>query len=79
MHTLLNTTVNEGIIMAQKICTAGVVGSLSFVVLKQDTGVISSIRYEENEILTYHDDINQATEWTDRKLIHMIGKQYETD
>ncbi len=67
--------------MARKICTAGVVGSYSFMVLDQDRSgdVVSVIKGEYDEILTRHPDVNIATEWTERKLRELIGKRYEAD
>lgn len=63
--------------MARKICTAGVVGSFSFMVFEYDKGVISCIRNEHDEITTEHIEIDFATQWTERRLRELIGKQYE--
>ena len=63
--------------MARKICTAGVVGSYSFVVLAHKDGAESSIRNDCDEITARHDDFDFATQWTDGMLRDLIGKQYE--
>lgn len=64
--------------MGRKVCTVGVVGSISFMVLDQDkNGVVSSIRDQNEEIITHHIDIEQATQWTERTLKDLIGRRYE--
>lgn len=64
--------------MGRKICTAGVVGSISFMVLDQDkNGVVSSIRDDNEEIVARHADVEQATQWTERTLKELIGRRYE--
>ncbi len=64
--------------MGRKICTTGVVGSISFMVLDQEkNGVVSSIKNDEEEIVAQHTDVEQATQWTERKLRELIGKRYE--
>lgn len=65
--------------MARKVCTAGAVGSISFIVLDQEGSAIASIRADEDEIITHHTDIDTATNWTERKVLELIGKQYEAD
>lgn len=65
--------------MARKVCTAGVVGSISFLVLDHEGNAVSCIRAEDNEIVTRHSDIDVATDWTERKVIELIGKRYEAD
>lgn len=64
--------------MGRKICTAGVVGSISFMVLDQERhGVVASIREDSEEITARYDDLDQATEWAERKIRELIGKRYE--
>lgn len=65
--------------MARKICKAGVVGSFSYVVLDQEGSAVASIRNNYNEIITQHLDVDMASEWTERKLRELIGRQYEAD
>lgn len=65
--------------MARKVCTAGVIGSVSFIVLDHDGSAVSSIRNDSSEIVTQHLDIDQATEWTERKVMEIVGKRYEAD
>jgi hypothetical protein len=66
--------------MARKICTAGVMGSFSFMILNQDGGsAISRIRDEYDEIVTQHTDLDNAEQWTERKLRELNGKRYEAD
>lgn len=65
--------------MARKICTAGVVGSISFMILDGDGSAVSFVRADEDEeeIITRHTDIDVASEWTERKVRELIGKRYE--
>ncbi|MDE1829269.1 MAG: hypothetical protein KGI25_02990 [Thaumarchaeota archaeon] len=65
--------------MARKVCAAGVMGSFSFIVLDEGSNAVSLIRDEYNEIVTHHLNIDQASEWTERKLRELIGKMYEAD
>lgn len=65
--------------MARKICTAGVVGSISFIVLDQQGEAVSAIHDDGDEIITRHVDIDDATHWAERKVIELIGKKYEDD
>ena len=65
--------------MARKVCTAGVVGSFSYLILEQEGTVVSAIRDENKEIVTSHVDREFATKWTERKLRELVGKKYETD
>lgn len=76
----MSTTANKGIVMARKICTAGVMGSFSFMILKEDGGdAISKIRDDYDEIVTRHADLDYAEQWTERKLRELNGKRYEVD
>ncbi len=66
--------------MARKICTAGVVGPFSFMVLENDVdSVTSAIRGERSEIVTHHTGREIAEQWTERKLRELIGIRYEAD
>lgn len=64
--------------MARKICTAGAIGSISFMVLDTErNGVVASIRNDSEEITARYDDVDQATNWAERKIRELIGKRYE--
>lgn len=66
--------------MARKICTAGAIGSISFIVLDQQGDAVSAIRTEQDEeLVTHHIDIDEATKWTEHKVLELIGKRYEAD
>ncbi len=54
--------------MARKVCSAGTVGSVSYVIVNTDKEIISMICDDDNEIVTTHLDMDFAEKWTDRKL-----------
>lgn len=66
--------------MARKVCTAGAVGSFSFLILEDQNAAIASIRSRTSkELVSRHVDIKHATNWVDRLVREMNGKRYEID
>lgn len=66
--------------MARKICTAGVVGEYSFMVLNDgDSTAVARVRSADGEFVTRHIDVNHGTEWAERKIKELNGKVYEAD
>jgi len=63
--------------MSRKVCTAGVVGSYSFMVLDASDTAVAMIRGEDREIVTRHTGVEQAEQWTQRKLRELTGREYE--
>jgi hypothetical protein len=62
--------------MTKKICSAGVVRLVSYIILDSDRGVIARIKDQNTEITTHHVDVDCASEWTERRLRALTN--YET-
>lgn len=66
--------------MTRRICTAGVDGSISYLILDMDRSqVISVIKSGDTQIKQSHLDYDQASRWTEKKLRMLNGRDYETD
>jgi len=72
---------NKELLMARKVCTAGVVGLYSYLIMDTGNEAISMIkdRVSEEEKVVGHPDMQYAEQWTDKQLITLNGLRYETD
>lgn len=66
--------------MARKICTAGVRGPYSFIVMDGGSEVVAEIRDDESPIAsTTFPEMEIAERWADRYLINLDRKKDEID
>lgn len=66
--------------MTKKLCTAGVRGLYSYVIVDGSDTVVASIQDDEGDVnKTTHLDMDVAERWVDNHLEALIGKQYEID
>lgn len=66
--------------MSRKVCTSGVKGPFTFLILDTDKGsVVATIQDESDKISATHTDMALAEKWTNRELRTLIGKRYEVD
>ena len=64
--------------MTNTICSAGSIGiNTSYVIVKAEHEVIAALKNNDNEIITYHTDMNIACRWTEKQIQRLRNKQYE--
>lgn len=66
--------------MARKVCTAGVVGSYSYLIMDVGSEIIATIHEDEEELKkARHLEMEFAETWTNKQLQTLVGIRYETD
>ena len=66
--------------MGKKVCTAGVAGVYSYLILDHNReDVVSVITSHQGEWIRRHLDFDQASRWTENQLRMLDGRNYETD
>ncbi len=66
--------------MSRKICTAGVRGSYSYIVMDGGKEVIAEIHDDESQIAsTTFSEMEMAEKWTERYLINLDRNKDEID
>ena len=64
---------------ARKLCTAGVRGPYSYVILENKDVAVAIVHDDEEEVRTTHLDIEVAERWVDQHLQTLLGRKYEAD
>jgi hypothetical protein len=66
--------------MGKKICTTGIEGAFSYMILDTDhNNVLSLIQSMDTQIIEHHLNYDQAFRWTEKKLRLLNGRDYEID
>lgn len=65
--------------MARKLCTAGVRGPYSYVILDKSDVVVASVQTDQEDAITTHLDMEIAQRWVEAQLATLLGRKYETD
>lgn len=65
--------------MARTICCAGVVKSVSYLIMPTSEGVVASVKSPEREIITKHTEMEIARNWLDKRLDELLRINYETE
>lgn len=65
--------------MARKLCTAGVRGPYSYLILDNNDGAVATLHNEIEDVVTTHVDMELAEKWIDNQLQALTGRKYETD
>jgi hypothetical protein len=62
-----------------KLCTAGVRGPYSYVILNNVSDVVVAVKEDDREIITTHLDMDVAERWVDKHLDSLVERNYEVD
>ena len=66
--------------MAKLLCSAGVVKSISYLVMPAKDGIIANVKTPEEEVTVNHTDVDTAKLWLDNKIDDFLRKtEYEID
>jgi hypothetical protein len=66
--------------MSKRLCTAGVRGSYSYVIVNNTDVVVARVHNEDDEdVIATHIDMEVAEKWVDTQLQTLLGRNYETD
>lgn len=65
--------------MTKKLCTAGVRGPYSYVILNGSDVAVAQIQTDEVNTTTTHMNMDVAEKWVERQLDTLTGQRYETD
>lgn len=66
--------------MAKKLCTTGVRGSHTYLILDKNDVVVASIQNNNSdEVKTTHINMEVAHRWVESHLATLYGRDYETD
>lgn len=65
--------------MTRKLCTAGVRGPYSYVILDSSDVVVADLHTDHKNIVTTHMDMDIAEKWVDNQIQYLLGNRYETD
>jgi len=66
--------------MAKTLCSAGVVKSVSYLMLPVGDGIVAKVKTPDKEITVTHTDLDIAKLWLDNKIDEELRKtNYEID
>lgn len=65
--------------MSKKICTAGTIGSFSFVIIDNEHDVIGAVKDQFVERIKTYTDMKSAETSISKEINNLIGKMYETE
>lgn len=64
---------------SRKLCTAGVRGQYSYVILDNNDSAVAVVHEDERDLVTTHLNMDGAERWVDKHLTTLIGRKYEID